>query len=114
MTLVGINGRSGNVIGIVDSGADASCLPFDYATLMGYTVETLHEEAFLQVGGSATAYRATEPCSAFVPEIPEVVVEMYPLFVRGAEMILWGRTDFMAEFDVRLMEKAQVFTITPA
>lgn len=113
MTVTGINGKSGLVVGIVDSGADTTSLPYEYATLMGYTTASLAPETFIQVGGTAGAQRATAPSKAVVPEIPAVEVEIRPLFVPGAQVALWGRQDFMARFSVAFFESEQRFTITP-
>lgn len=110
-TMTGVNGASGTVAGIVDSGADTTSLPFDYAALLGYTGDTLSEETFLQAGGTGTAYLATVACSSYVPEIPEVVIETYPQFIKGSQMVLWGRRDFMMSFDVTISESSQCFTI---
>jgi hypothetical protein len=112
MNVTGINGRSGPVPGIVDSGADTTSFPIEYAQLMGYTPATLETETFSQAAGTASGYRATLPCTAVVPEVPGTVVSMTPSFVPGAQMVLWGRTDFMRVFDVHISESNQHFTIT--
>jgi hypothetical protein len=113
LTLTGLNGRSGNVLGLVDSGADTTSLPFGYASLMGYSAATLTKEDCGQVVGTATAYRATHACKAIVPEAPGVEIEMLPLFVAGSEIVLWGRRDFMRRFEVLISESHQRFSITP-
>jgi hypothetical protein len=113
MVVTGANGRSGPVMGLVDSGADTTSFPFGYASLMGYSTTTLTEETFLQAAGTGSAYRALAPSSAHVPEIPDVEIEMYPQFVRGAQLVLWGRRDFMTRFDVTIQESQKAFIITP-
>ena len=112
MQVTGINGRSGMVPGIVDSGADTSSFPFDYAQLMGYGTTTLVTETFEQAGGSGNGYRALRARTAVVPEIPGTVVSMTPSFIPGSGVVLWGRTDFMMAFDVTVSESNQQFTIT--
>jgi len=47
-----------------------------------------------------------------VPEIPEYVFEITPCFVQGCQIALWGRTDFMHQFDVHIMERSQRFELT--
>lgn len=113
MQVTGINGRSGIIFGIVDSGADTSAFPFGYASLMGYTAQTLTPETYQQVGGTGTAFRALTASQAVVPEIPTVTVPILPLLVQGAQAALWGRMDFMTYFDVAIYEAEQRFTITP-
>lgn len=112
MHVTGINGQNGPIVGIVDSGADTTTLPFGYVSLMGYTSATLTQETITQAAGTAMAYRALQPSTAVVPEIPEVPVEICPTFVQG-QVALWGRLDFMACFEVVIMEKQQQFSITP-
>jgi hypothetical protein len=112
MNVTGINGRSGGVMGIVDSGADTTTFPFEYASLMGYSPATLTQETFTQAAGNGVGYRATQQCTAVVPEIPLKVVQMMPSFIQGAQMVLRGRTDFMRAFEVAFHETQQRFTIT--
>jgi hypothetical protein len=113
MHVTGINGRSGAVVGLVDSGADTTSFPFGYASLMGYSLATLRQQSSVGVAGATASYVAQAPCSMLVPEIPAVVVQIYPAFVPGSQLVLWGRQDFMARFDVAMMEKQQRFSITP-
>jgi hypothetical protein len=42
-----------------------------------------------------------------------VTIVLNPSFVVGAQMVLWGRRDFMTFFDVAFQETQQRFTITP-
>jgi hypothetical protein len=115
LQVTGIGGHSGLVVGLIDSGADVTSLPARYAPLMGYgTTANLQTETFGQVSGTGNALGATVPCSAVVPEFAEVVVELWPSFIAGSEMVLWGRRDVLARFDVTIMESRQAFTIAPA
>lgn len=113
LQVVGVNLRAGIVPGIVDSGADSSSFPFEYATLMGYSAQMLVPEQFGQVSGTDLAYRGAIPITAWVPEIPEVQIEIFPLFIPGSQSALWGRQDFMARFDVGFQERLQRFSIHP-
>jgi hypothetical protein len=113
MDVTGVNGQKGAIYGLVDSGADITSLPFGWAPVLGYTPTTLTQEDFNQAGGTGTAYRAKTPCTAFVPEISEVVVTFLPSFIPGGQFVLWGRTDFMAVYDVTFQESQQRFIIQP-
>lgn len=113
MLLNGVNGKSGTVWGLVDSGADRTSLPFEFASLMGYTGADLQQQQAIQVGGTVITYVAQKPCSAVVPEIPAVTVVVHPTFVQGSRTILWGRQDVMRSFDVSIMESRQCFSISP-
>ena len=114
LALTGINGQSGRVPGLVDTGADGTSLPLGYASLMGYTPATLAVETFGQADGTAQGYRALQPSRARVPEIPDIEWEISPMFASGAQIPLWGRVDFMRQFNVGIFETAQHFTITSA
>ena len=109
--LTGPNGKSGAVWGLVDSGADCTSLPYGFASLMGYTVADLKAEAGTQAGGSLTYHRSLKPSYALVPEAPDLVMEMHPVFVEGAQSALWGRMDFMLHYLVTIMEPQQAFAI---
>ena len=99
--------------GIVDSGADTSAFPFGFAALMGYTRETLETQTFAQAGGTGNAFRAKQPCIAQVPELPGITMELRPSFIVGAQMVLWGRNDFMTYFDVTFQQRDEKFILTP-
>lgn len=111
MEVTGINGRSGPVLGLVDTGADTTSFPAAYAVLMGYDPTTLTAQTIGQAAGSAQALLATVPSHMKVPEVPDVIIDTRPLFVPGSPTVLWGRRDFMAAFDIMIMESDQQFTI---
>jgi len=109
----GIDGRSGLIAGLIDSGADNTVLPAGYAPLMGYTAADLVAVQGTQVGGSVTLRNATKPSKAFIPEIPSKVFDIHPCFVEGCQTPLWGRADLMQHFDVTIMERKKQFALTP-
>jgi hypothetical protein len=110
--VTGINGTSGLIPGLLDTGADRTVLPAGYAPLMGYTAADLGTKQGTQVGGSVTLKNAKTPCRAYVPEIPDLVFEIRPCFVQGCQNALWGRADLMNNFDVTIMEREQQFLLT--
>jgi hypothetical protein len=113
LQVTGLDGRGRTIPGLIDSGADNSVLPAGYAPIMGYSGTDL---AFLQgsqVSGSVTLRRATKPAAAYVPELPDLVFDMWPFFVDGCQHALWGRADLMRHFDVTIMERLQQFLLTP-
>lgn len=111
LDLVGPNG-SVRTQGIVDSGADFSCLPYGYASLLGYQPADLTELQGTQVQGAMTLYRAATPIRALLPgDMPRNTFELHPNFVENADMILWGRLDFFRVFSVVFTETMQQFTL---
>jgi hypothetical protein len=112
MDMTGPNGKMGKVWGLVDSGADITSLPYGFASLMGYTVADLQPRMGTQAGGNLVCHLALKPCHAVVLEIPDLVIEMHPVFVEGSQAPLWGRGDFMRHFGVTIMELQQSFVIT--
>jgi hypothetical protein len=111
--VTGINGESGIISGLIDSGADDTSLPYGYAALMGYDESNLVPEEFGQVAGDFTAQRATVPSYMVVPQIPDLRIEFYPAFIEDSEIAIWGRLDFMSHFEVTIQEYNQVFTLRP-
>jgi hypothetical protein len=105
-------GASGAIVGLVDSGADRTCLPMGYATLMGYAADQLVLHQGQGVGGSLSLWEATTPATAIVAGLPHPEIELHPTFVEGGSTPLWGRGDFFATFGVSFDERAQQFTIT--
>lgn len=113
LTLVGVKPDREIVIsGLVDTGADRSVLPIDYAEELGYTVDDLAPVEVGQVEGSASAWLATKPCKAFVDGIPEIEFEIAPLFVASLN-VLWGRADLMMNFTVSVSEKDKELALQP-
>jgi hypothetical protein len=94
------------VNGLVDSGADKSVLPLEYAPLLGYGDEDLEPQEIDQVEGFASGRDARRPCMAHVRGRPRVAFEMSPLFVATLDA-LWGRADLMAAYEVTISERRQ-------
>lgn len=80
---------------------------------MGYVGADLQLRQGVQAGGAMSFYEALRSCTAYVPEIPEIVITFNPLFIQGARTILWGRRDVMMQYDVAIMESRRFFSITP-
>lgn len=98
------------IVGLVDTGADKSVLPIDYAPLLGYDAEDLAPVEVGQVEGSASAWDAQKPCEAFVNGVPTVKFQVQPLFVATLDA-LWGRADLMMTYVVSVSEKAQELSL---
>jgi hypothetical protein len=111
LTLKGPRGGSEvPIVGLVDTGADKSVLPIDYAQLLGYKVEDLAPVEVGQVEGSASAWDAQKPCEAFVNGVASVKFEIQPLFVATLDA-LWGRADLMMTYVVSVSEKDQELSL---
>jgi hypothetical protein len=108
--------RGGDAIlisGLVDTGADRSVLPIDYAQTLGYKVDDLAPAEIGQVEASASAWTAQKPCQAFVDGIADTKFEIEPLFVAGLNA-LWGRGDLMMNFTISISEKHQELSLHPS
>lgn len=105
-------GRRVLISGLVDTGADRSVLPIDYAQKLGYAVDDLAPAEIGQVEGSASAWFAQKPCQAFVDGISDTKFEIEPLFVAGLNA-LWGRADLMMNFRLGISEKDRELTLQP-
>lgn len=114
LTLIGLNpGQEIMISGLVDTGADRSVLPIDYAQELGYTVDDLAPVEVGQVEGSASAWLAKKPCEAFVDGIQSITFKIAPLFVASLNA-LWGRADLMMTFTVGVSERNQELTLQPS
>jgi len=111
LMLIGINQQRGNVIGLVDSGADTTQLPLGYASLMGYDQTTLSTSQIGTAGAVTQVFQAKQPCEAFVVGLAGVVFKLAPVFSPSSPYVLWGRSDFMAAFGVSIYEARQEFEL---
>jgi hypothetical protein len=111
--LTGPNGRSGNVVGLLDTGADSTALPIGFASLMGYGPAMLTSTTVGTAGAPAQAFHANQPCTAEIPGMTTAPLNLRPVFVFGASAsVLWGRSDFMSAFKVCFEENAKHFTLS--
>jgi hypothetical protein len=114
MQVTGINGRSGPIVGLLDSGADTTALPTGYAALMGCQAGQLERIEVGTAQGSGHGWRAVQPCTATVAGAtpPFLTLPLTPIFVETAHP-LWGWRDVMRMFTaVAIEEAAQRFTLT--
>jgi hypothetical protein len=100
------------ISGLVDTGADRSVLPIDYAEELGYAIDDLAPVDVSQVEGTASAWIAKKPCQAFVDGLPDIKFEIEPLFVASLN-VLWGRADLMMNFKIGVSEKDRELTLEP-
>jgi len=98
------DGTEERILGLVDSGADKTVLPMEYAELLGYTDEDLVDQEVGQVKGMICGRDAQRPCEAWVFGHPELTFEMSPIFIETFEA-LWGRTDLMNAFRVSISDR---------
>jgi hypothetical protein len=109
--LTGANGKGGNVVGLLDTGADVTSMPVGFASLMGYGAQTLTPITVGTASAPASALQATLPCAARVVGIEDVQFPLHPVFVFGSTGVLWGRTDLMKVFRVLFDEAAATFSL---
>lgn len=90
-------------------------MPDDYAALMGYTPNELEVLTVSLASGGVQALKAIVPCKASVVGFEAHEFELTPMFVPGADGVLWGRTDFFRAFDeIGFDDKADEFILTLA
>lgn len=108
----GPSGASGVIVGVVDSGADSTCLPFSYASLMGYQAGDLERRQGVGAGGAMDIWAAKTPATAVVEGLTERTFAIWPLFLPNSSHALWGRADFFREFGIAFDEPGQAFMLT--
>lgn len=110
--LAGPGGASLGAIGIVDSGADVTCLPLLTSVLLGLEKEDLEPSRVQQLGGAKPAFQARLPIRARLDGVPDFEFELRPVFCEGHQG-LWGRQDFFRAFEaISFDEAAQKFVLT--
>lgn len=112
LVVTGLDGRFQPLVGLVDTGADTTSFPFAFAGLLGYDTTTLSPPRdFGHAGGVGSSYSALVPCTAAVPQVPNRTFELNLQFVDGGQFFLWGRSDFMAAFDVTIRQSRLEFSL---
>ncbi len=111
VNLTSAKGVSSNVVGLLDTGADITAMPLGFASLLGYESQTLTPVTIGTASAPASALRAKLPCTAQVIGIEAVEISLHPVFVFGANEVLWGRTDLMSAFRILFDEKAAKFSL---
>jgi hypothetical protein len=92
--------------GLVDTGADKTVLPVDYAELLGYDESQLEEAEVGQVEGLADGLDALAASSASVFGLEDVTFEIEPVFVDTLDP-LWGRADLMKAYTISISERRE-------
>ena len=112
MHITGINGRSGPILGLLDTGADSTALPIGFASLMGYSAASLTSMIVGTAGSPVNAFRATQDSTANVIGIQGMPIALRPVFTPGTSAsVLWGRSDLMSHFDIMFSERRQTFEL---
>lgn len=113
--VTGRGGASQNIPGLLDSGADVTCLPHYYIKLLGFSLDELTRTEGHQASGMMPMWTLREgACEARVVGLDSPVFALQPSFVEGNVTPLWGRGDFFRVFAVSFDEAAQQFGLTPA
>jgi hypothetical protein len=110
--VTGPSGAGGAIVGVVDSGADSTCLPLSYASLMGYRAGDLERRQGIGAGGAMDLLAARTPATAVVEGLSEPTFDIWPLFLPSSSHALWGRADFFRQFGIAFDERGQAFTLT--
>lgn len=97
------------VQGLLDTGADVSCLPSEYAAILGLTPQDLEHQATAR-HEQPLVDQSIPPIFAQLPGDRERTFELRPIFLPDTPQILWGR-DLMQFYTVSFAEREQQFTL---
>jgi hypothetical protein len=106
--LIGPSQISVPTFGLIDSGADATCFPLDYARLLGIKLDKCQKETVRTAGGPAPEYIwKSEPIKAVI------LGRLLELEARFSDtpMPLLGQVDFFDRFKVRFDWRAKRFLV---
>jgi hypothetical protein len=98
-------------VGLVDSGADCSNFPADWAEQLGIDIDKdCVKETGTTAGGECTHY-------LYEPGVEAIIMgrklKLHAMFQPGLEVILLGREDFFREFKVSFDQRAATFDVEP-
>lgn len=91
MVLIGLNGRSISVLGLLDTGATFSGLRIEDALALGFSADELDEgTTTLADGSKVQSFEALSPVTATIEGRSEPTFELWPSFLR-TDHAVWGR-----------------------
>ncbi len=94
---------------LVDSGADCSCFPEDFAEILGIDLDACEANPVHTGNGLATHYCGAEPIRATIAERQVLLSATFgPI---GVPVL--GRDDFFSEFLVEVNHLARTVVLTP-
>jgi hypothetical protein len=99
LVLHGEAGRQISVAGLVDSGADRTCLPATVAEELGFDRSELHPIPLTGLTGDLPAFAAPAPIPAALLGQPTPHLLLTPLFVDDLTYPIWGSSDFLRGFE---------------
>lgn len=107
--LLGVNGTGFPVRALIDSGADCSCFPEEFAGPLGIELEACEQKKVNTGNGVAIHYCAGEPVRAVVAGRELLLTATFgPL---GVPVL--GREDFFTEFLVTVDHPNRLVLLTP-
>jgi len=110
-----VHGPNGHVPvpGLIDSGADESCFPLEYAATLGVDIKECEESECRTAGGPTKQYKWDKPLEVQLQTMKNMRIEVSATFVKGLDVTLLGRSDFFTVFKVDFDEREQRFWLEP-
>lgn len=98
------------VPGLIDSGADSSMFPIEWAGHLGVDLSSCREEDCSTAGGVVKHHIWDAGLEAEVQALGHKI-RLNAAFCDGLPVVILGRNDFFAAFKVAFDQQAQTFTL---
>ena len=110
-----VHGPKGHipVPGLIDSGADESCFPVEYASTLGVELDECDESECRTAGGPTKQYKWDKPLEVQLQTLQNKRIKVGATFIKGLDITLLGRDDFFAVFKVDFDHRDQKFWLEP-
>ena len=97
----------------MDSGADESCFPVEYAQTLGIDLKDCDESECRTAGGPTPQFKWGKMLEVQIQTMQNMRIDVSATFIKGLDVTLLGRNDFFQVFKVDFDHRALTFWLEP-